>query len=61
MGKKKKDHPNVTVVTGREEFEREVQRLRDSGYTEVPGALGGGNGGGISADQFDQPQDDLPF
>ena len=53
MGKKKKDHPNVTVVTSRQEFEREVQRLRESGFTEVPGALGGGSGGGISADYAD--------
>ena len=49
MGKKKKDHPNVTVVTSREEFEREAQRLRESGFTEVPGALGGGSGGGDRA------------
>ena len=47
------DHPNVTVVTSREEFEREAQRLRDSGYTEVPGFLGGGHGGGIQADYAD--------
>ena len=53
MGKKKKDHPNVTVVTSRQEFEREAQRLRESGFTEVPGALGGGSGGGISADYAD--------
>ena len=53
MGKKKKDHPNVTVVTSRQEFEREVQRLRESGFTEVPGALGGGSGGGISPDYAD--------
>lgn len=47
------DHPNVTVVTSREEFEREAQRLRDSGYTEVPGFLGGGHGGGIGIDYAD--------
>jgi len=47
------EHPNVTVVTSREEFEREAQRLRDSGYTEVPGFLGGGHGGGIQADYGD--------
>ena len=47
------EHPNVTVVTSREEFEREAQRLRESGFTEVPGALGGGSGGGISADYAD--------
>ena len=47
------DHPNVTVVTSRQEFEREVQRLRESGFTEVPGALGGGSGGGISPDYAD--------
>lgn len=53
MGKKKKEHPNVTVVTSRQEFEREAQRLRESGFTEVPGALGGGSGGGISPDYAD--------
>ena len=53
MVKKKKDHPNVTVVTSRQEFEREAQRLRESGFTEVPGALGGGSGGGISPDYAD--------
>jgi len=53
MGKKKKDHPNVTVVTSRQEFERSAQRLRESGFTEVPGALGGGSGGGISPDYAD--------
>ena len=47
------EHPNVTVVTSREEFEREAQRLRESGFTEVPGALGGGSGGGISPDYAD--------
>ena len=47
------EHPNVTVVTSREEFEREAQRLRDSGYIEVPDYLGGGHGGGISADYGD--------
>lgn len=46
-------HPNVTVVTSREEFEREAQRLRESGFTEVPGVLGGGSGGGISPDYAD--------
>lgn len=46
-------HTNVTVVTSREEFEREARRLRDSGFTEVPGALGGGSGGGLSADYAD--------
>ena len=40
-------HPNVTTVTSRQEFEREAQRLRNSGYIEVPGALGGGSDGGI--------------
>ena len=47
------NHANVTVVHSREEFEREAQRLRDSGYTEVPGYLGGGHGGGIQADYAD--------
>ena len=46
-------HPNVTVVESREAFEREAQRLRESGFTEVPGALGGGSGGGISPDYAD--------
>lgn len=47
------EHPNVTVVTSREEFEKEAQRLRDSGYTEVPGFLGGGHGGGLGIDYGD--------
>lgn len=47
------DHPNVTVVESREEFEREAQRLRDSGYTEVPGFLGGGHGGSLGIDYAD--------
>lgn len=47
------NHPNVTTVTSRQEFEQEVQRLRAAGYTEVPGFLGGGNGGGIRADYAD--------
>jgi len=46
-------HQNVTVVHSREEFEREAQRLRDSGYTEVPGYLGGGHGDSIKADYAD--------
>ena len=47
------NHPNVTVVTSREEFEKEAQRLRSEGYTEVPGALGGGHGGRLSIDYAD--------
>ncbi len=47
------DHPNVTVVTSREEFEREAQRLRDSGYTEVPDFLGGGHSGSLGIDYAD--------
>ena len=46
-------HGNVTVVTSREEFEREAKRLRDSGYTEVPGYLGGGHGGNPGIDYAD--------
>lgn len=46
-------HPNVTVVTSRKEFEREAQRLRAAGFTELPGYLGGGNSGGINADYAD--------
>ena len=53
QGTTQPEHPNVTVVTSRQEFEREVQRLRESGFTEVPGALGGGSGGGISPDYAD--------
>ena len=53
QGTTQTEHPNVTVVTSREEFEREAQRLRESGFTEVPGALGGGSGGGISPDYAD--------
>ena len=52
-GATQQDHPNVTVVTSREEFEREAQRLRDSGYTEVPGYLGGGRDDGIRSDYAD--------
>ena len=47
------NHPNVTVVTSREEFEKEAQRLRSEGYTEVPGFLGGGHGGRLSIDYAD--------
>jgi len=46
-------HPNVTVVTSRQEFERAAQRLRAAGYTEMPGFLGGGNSDGITADYGD--------
>ena len=46
-------HQNVTVVHSREEFEREAQRLRDSGYTKVPGYLGGCHGDTIRADYAD--------
>ena len=46
-------HDNVTVVHSREEFEREAQRLRATGYTEVPGFLGGGGGDGFRADYAD--------
>lgn len=38
-------HPNVTTVTSLAEFRQEAERLRQSGYYEVPGALGGGTGG----------------
>ncbi len=47
------NHANVTVVHSREEFEREAQRLRDNGYTEMPGYLGGGHSGEIKADYAD--------
>ena len=43
----------VTVVTSRQEFEKEAQRLRAEGFTEVPGYLGSGNRGGINADYGD--------
>ena len=46
------NHPNVTVVTSRKEFEREAQRLRKEGFIEVPGFLGGGDGT-IQADYGD--------
>lgn len=49
----RKKHPNVTTVTSRKEFEREAQRLRDAGYTEVPGYLGSGKEGDIKADYSD--------
>ena len=43
-------HPNITTVTSRQEFEREAQRLRNSGYTQVPGYIGGGRGEGFRPD-----------
>jgi hypothetical protein len=46
-------HPNVKVVTSRQEFEKEAQRLRANGFVEVPGFLGGGKDGGITADYGD--------
>ena len=36
---------NITTVTSLSEFRQEAERLRQSGYYEVPGALGGGTGG----------------
>ena len=33
-------HPNVTTVHSREEFEREAERLRANGFIEVPNAFG---------------------
>ena len=39
----------VTVVTSRQQFEQEAQRLRAEGFTEVPGFFGGG-GGELKAD-----------
>lgn len=44
------EHPNVTVVTSREEFEREAQRLRANGFIEVPNVFGTNGTGGIQAD-----------
>ena len=52
------NHPNVTVVTSRKEFDREAQRLRDAGYTQVPGFLGGGSGT-IRADYGDYISESL--
>lgn len=46
------NHPNVTVVTSRKEFEREAQRLRKEGFIEVPVFIGG-SGGTIQADYSD--------
>lgn len=43
-------HPNVTTVTSRQEFEREAERLRNSGYTQVPGYIGGGREEGFRPD-----------
>ena len=43
-------HPNVTVVENREEFEREAQRLRANGFIEVPNVFGTNGTGGIQAD-----------
>lgn len=53
VGSPNGEHPNVTVVTSREEFEKEAQRLRSEGFTEVPGFLGGGHGGRLSIDYAD--------
>lgn len=36
---------NITTVTSLAEFRQKAERLRQSGYYEVPGALGGGTGG----------------
>jgi len=36
---------NITTVTSLSEFRQETERLRQSGFYEVPGALGGGTGG----------------
>lgn len=44
---------DVHTVHSLAEFKEVAQQLRDEGYTEVPGALGGGRSGGIGIDYAD--------
>lgn len=46
-------HPNITTVHSLAEFKQEAERLRNSGYVEVPGAFGGGRGKGLGIDYGD--------
>ena len=43
----------IHQVDNLKDFHKEAQQLRDEGYTEVPGALGGGRSDGISVDYAD--------
>ena len=43
----------IRQVDNLKNFQKEAQQLRDEGYTEVPGALGGGRSGGIGIDYAD--------
>ena len=44
---------DVHTVHSLAEFKEVAQQLRNEGYTEVPGALGGGRSGGIGIDYAD--------
>ena len=44
---------DVHTVHSLAEFKEVAQQLRSEGYTEVPGALGGGRSGGIGIDYAD--------
>jgi len=43
----------IRQVDNLKDFRKEAERLRGEGYTEVPGALGGGRSGGIGIDYAD--------
>ena len=43
----------IRQVDNLKDFRKEAERLRGEGYTEVPGALGGGRSGGIGVDYAD--------
>ena len=47
------NHPNITTVHSLAEYKQEAERLRNSGYVEVPGALGGGRGSNSGIDYAD--------
>ena len=44
---------DVHTVHSLAEFKEVAEKLRSDGYTEVPGALGGGRSGGIGIDYAD--------
>jgi len=46
-------HPNITTVHSLAEYKQEAERLRNSGFFEVPGALGGGRGSNSGIDYAD--------
>ena len=43
----------IHQVDNLKDFHKEAERLRDEGYTEVPGFLGGGRGGKLGIDYAD--------